>query len=45
MRKDHQGTFPLSGGGLVEKGNATVHSKEQVTDGFGSLAKLGKEKK
>lgn len=26
------------------KENNTVHSKGQITDGFGSLAKLGKEK-
>lgn len=44
VRKDQQGTFPPSGGAFVEKGTAAVHSKGQTTDGFGSLAKLGKEK-
>jgi len=44
VRKEQQSTSPLSGGSFIEKGNATVHGKGQITHGSGSLVKLGKEK-
>lgn len=42
--KDKQGTFPLAWSAFVVKGNATVTSKGQITDGFDSLAKTGRKK-